>query len=112
MKCHVFTAIALGSILFPSLLTSTAPAQGPRVVVGGPQVVIINNGPYGGYGGRGGYGAYGGNVYGNGAYSYGGYGGYAAPYYGPAAPYGAGYSGGWQPYQQMQYQRLQYGLGF
>jgi hypothetical protein len=103
MKGYVLTAIAIASITLAALLASTARAQNPqRLIVAGPQVVIVNGG-YGGYG-------YGPGAYGYGAY--GGYGGYAAPYYPPSAPYGAGYSGGWQPYQQMYYQRLYYGLGF
>jgi len=107
MKGHRLTAIAIASMMFAFSLMSTARAQNPqRLVATGPQVVIVNGG-YGGYG----TGAY---VYGPGAYGYGagGYGGYAAQYYPQSAPYGAGYSGGWQPYQQMYYQRLYYGLGF
>src|SRR5262245_40103992 len=100
MKGRLLTGIALASMTLAALLTSSARAQNPqRLIVAGPQVVIVN-GAYG----------YGPGAYGYGAY--GGYGGYAAPYYPQTAPYGAGYSGGWQPYQQMYYQRLYYGLGF
>src|SRR5215475_1217360 len=115
MKGRLLTGIALASMTLAALLTSTARAQNPqRLIVAGPQVVIVNGG-FGGYGANAyGYGAnaygYGAGAYGYGAY--GGYGGYAAPYYPQSAPYGAGYSGGWQPYQQMYYQRLYYGLGF
>jgi len=108
MKGRLLTGIALASMTLAALLTSSARAQNPqRLIVAGPQVVIVN-GAYGGYG-TSAYG-YGPGAYGYGAY--GGYGGYAAPYYPQTAPYGAGYSGGWQPYQQMYCQRLYYGLGF
>ncbi len=110
MRTHLIPAIALVALALTGLIASTARAQYPqRIVAAGPQVVIVNGG-YGAYG-YGGYG-YGAGGYGYGAGGYGAYGGYAAPYYRPSAPYGAGYSGGWQPYQQMYYQRLQYGLGF
>jgi hypothetical protein len=94
------------------LLTRQAAAQCPqRTVVVAQPTVVVNNGATYGYG-AGGYGVAGYNSYGYGNYGYGAYGGYGSPYIMPgSAPYGAGYSGGWQPYQQMYYQRLYYGLG-
>jgi len=99
-----FTAIVVSSLALVSLLGSTVQAQHPHCRT---QVVVVNPAGYGG-----GYGGYGGGLQYGGYNNYGNYGGYGAPYYPPSAPYGAGFSGGYQPYQQMYYQRVMYGLGF
>jgi len=109
MNRVLITAIALSSVAFASLFGSTAQAQYPYR----SRVVVVNGGGYGGgYGAYGGYGGYGAGLQYGGCRPYGNYGGFVAPYYPPTVPYGAGYSGGYQPYQQMYYQRVLYGLGF
>src|SRR5689334_12558031 len=103
MKHIILSAVTFSVLVFASLAVSPAQAQSPYggYAVVGPQVVVVN----------GGYAAY--PAYRTiSAYGYGNYGLYATPNYGFAAPYGAGYIGGYQPYQQMYYQRMYYGLGY
>ena len=102
MKRILLSAVVFASLLFAGILVSPAQAQWPYrgyAVVGQP-VIIVNGGGYSPYSTLGGYG-------------YSNYGTYATPSYGlSVAPYGTGYIGGYQPYQQMYYQRLYYGLGY
>jgi hypothetical protein len=102
MKRILLSAAIFTSFVFTGLLVSPAQAQWPYrgyAVVSQP-VIIVNGGGYNAYRTYGGYG-------------YSNYGAYVTPSVGlSVAPYGAGYIGGYQPYQQMYYQRLYYGLGY
>jgi hypothetical protein len=105
MKRILLSAAVFTSLVFAGLLARPAEAHWPYrgyAVVGGSPTIVLNAG----------YGAY--NPYTTySAYGYSNYGTYVSPNYGfSVAPYGAGYIGGYQPYQQMYYQRLNYGLGY
>ena len=102
MKRILLSAAILTSLVFTGLAVSPAQAQSPyrRIAVVGPPVIVVNGSGYNAYRTYGGYG-----------YSSSGL--YVTPNNGlVVTPYGAGYIGGYQPYQQMYYQRLYYGLGY
>jgi hypothetical protein len=118
---RVFLQLLAITLLAAGGVYNSTQAQNPvyrhRNVVVNPGVVYGGNVGYGNgfgaWGGSGtGYNTYGNNYYGSYGNNYYGFAPYVAALYPRSAPYGAGYSGGYQPYQEMYFQRLYYGLGY
>ena len=109
---RVLSQILAVTLLVAGGFCGSAQAQNPtfrhRSVVVNPGVIYGGNAAYGYTNGFGVYGNTYSPGYGNNYY---GFAPYVAPLYPRSAPYGAGYSGGYQPYQEMYFQRLYYGLG-